>query len=411
MNVKKWQAAIASAVFATVALTGCGGSEDIAGAEGLEGDPLVIGVIEDTSGAASFYSQQGVDMIEYAAEQVNQGEYPAAVAELFGQDSRGIDGRPVQIITEDDGNDPNRAVQAARKLVSNGAKAIITTSSSASTIQARVVCEEEEIPCIASSNASADIVKNPNAGYVFTISPNSDLIAQAYASFFSANGYRTVAFVADSTPTSAAVTDAYKASLQEAGMEVVAEEVIPVGATDATAQVSRIAAAEPDVVFDTCSSAVEEGLFFKSAGDRLADTPKWGTNSLTLAQETVEIAGEAINGAKAADLRSPDNAYSTEVADGFTAAGGDSRVAWTSLTHWDALMILKSAFESAGTDDGPAVVEQIEALSDFPVAHGQSGYTVSFSADNHNGASARALVPVVFQDEKTVPDPDEKLPE
>ncbi|MCE0765077.1 ABC transporter substrate-binding protein [Pseudonocardia kujensis] len=393
-------------------LAGCGASPSPAGAEGLTGDPLVIGVIEDTSGAASFYSQQGVRMIEYAAEQVNRGEYPAEIAALFGTNSRGVAGRPIQLVTEDDGNDPNRAVQAARKLVGAGAKAIITTSSSASTIQARVVCQEEEIPCIASANASADIVKNPNADFVFTISPNSTLIAAVYSSFFKAKGYRTVAFVADSTPSSKAVTDAYRAALEGAGMTVVAQEVIPVGSTDATAQVSRVAAAAPAVVFTTCSSAPEEGLFYKYAGDRLATTPKWGTNNLTLADETVEIAGPAINGAKAADLRSPDNKYSTEVAEGFARAqGGDSHLAWTSLTHWDAVMLLKRAFESAGTDEGPRVVQEIEGIRDFPVAHGQPGYTVSFSAENHNGASARAIVPVVFENEHTVVAKDEQMPQ
>lgn len=393
----RWARAVSAALLAAT-LAGCGGSDEIAGAEGLEGDPLIIGVIMDTSGTASFYSEQAVQMIEYAAEATNKGEFPEVLADLFGEDSRGILNRPVEIVTEDDGSDPNRAVQAARKLIAAGADAIISTSGSASALQSRVVCEEESIPCIAPYSSSGAIVQEPNASYVFTIAPNSTVQGAAFSGIFTGNGYETYAIVGDSSPTSAAVADLYQAAFDEAGLEMVAREVVPVGSTDATAQVSRVRSAQPDLVFDSFASLAEEGLFYKSAGDSLDDIARWANNGIITSDEPAKVAGAAIAGVKTLDVRSEENTYGVEVQDSFSAANPDlDYLSWTTICNWEAFMVLKYAFEQAGSTDGADVRAEIEALQDFPSVLGPPGYTTSFSADNHNGSSAQALVPVVLE--------------
>ena len=388
----------AGAALLTMVLAGCGGTEKIAGAEGLDGDPLVVGVIMDTSGTASFYSEQAVQMIEYAAEATNKGEFPAALQELFGEDSRGILDRPVKIVTEDDGSDPNRAVQAARKLIAAGADAIISTSGSASALQSRIVCEEEKIPCIAPYSSSGAIVQQPNAGYVFTIAPNSTVQGAAFSGIFTADGYETYAIVGDSSPTSAAVADLYKAAFDEAGLKMVAREVVTVGSTDATAQVSRVRSAQPDVVFDSFASLTEEGLFYKSAGDSLNDIARWANNGVITSDEPAKVAGAGIVGVKTLDVRSAENTYGEEVQDSFSAANPDvDYLSWTTICNWEAFMVLKHAFEEAGSTEGTDVLTQIEGLQAFPSVLGPPGYTTSFSADNHNASSAQALVPVVLE--------------
>ncbi|WP_162251577.1 MULTISPECIES: ABC transporter substrate-binding protein [unclassified Nocardioides] len=406
-------AMVAGAALISVGLTGCGGTDELPGAEGLEGDPLVIGVIMDTSGTASFYSEQAVEMIEYAAEATNTGEFPVALQGLFGEGSRGILDRPVKIVTEDDGSDPNRAVQAARKLIAAGAEAIISTSGSASALQSRIVCEEEKIPCIAPYSSSGAIVQQPNAGYMFTIAPNSTVQGASFSGIFKENGYETYAIVGDSSPTSAAVADLYKAAFDDAGLQMVAREVVPVGSTDATAQVSRVRSANPDVVFDSFAALSEEGLFYKSAGDSLDGIARWGNNGLITSDEPAKVAGPDIEGVKTLDVRSIENAYGVEVQDAFEKAHPDiDYLSWTTICNWEAFMVLKHAFEEVGSTDGPDVVAEIEGLKDFPSVLGPPGYTTSFSADNHNGSSSKALVPVVLEadgsialaDDETIPD-------
>lgn len=405
--------AVAGAALLSMVLAGCGGTDELPGADGLEGDPLVIGVIMDTSGTASFYSEQAVRMIEYAAEATNKGEFPDELQGIFSDGSRGILDRPVKLVTEDDGSDPNRAVQAARKLIAAGAEAIISTSGSASALQSRIVCEEEKIPCIAPYSSSGAIVEQPNADYVFTIAPNSTVQGATFSGIFEANGYQTYAIVGDSSPTSAAVGDLYKAAFDEAGLEMVAQEVVPVGSTDATAQVSRVRSADPDVVFDSFASLSEEGLFYKSAGDSLDGIARWGNNGLITSDEPAKVAGADIEGVKTLDVRSIENAYGTGVQDAFGKAHPDiDYLSWTTICNWEAFMVLKHAFEEADSTDGAEVRAAIEGLENFPSVLGPPGYTTSFSADNHNGSSAAALVPVVLEgdgsitlaDDETLPD-------
>lgn len=401
---------VALAALSTVALAGCRSSGSAGGEE--DADPFKIGVIMDTSGTAAFYSGQAVKMIEFAADQVNKGQYPAAIAAAVGN-TPGISGRQVEIITEDDGSDPNRAVQAARKLVSAGAQAIISTSGSASALQSRVVCQEEKIPCIAPYSSSGAIVDGPTSEYVFTIAPNSAVLGETFAGIFKAHGYKTFAIVGDSSPTSSSVTDLYQAAFEAAGLQMVAREVVPVGATDATSQVSRIRGANPDVVYDSFAAVSEEGLFYKSAGDTLADTPRWGTNGLITSDETAKVAGAAIEGVKTLDVRSSENEYGAGVQQDFLTANPDlGFLSWTTITNWEAMMIFKKTFEEAGTGDGAAVRAKIESLTDLPSVLGPPGYTTSFSAADHNGSTAKALVPVVFKaDGSVVLATDETIPD
>ena len=58
-------------------------------------------------------------------------------------------------------------------------------------------------------------------------------------------------------------------------------------------------------------------------------------------------------------------------------------------------MLTKFAVEKAGSTDGTAVVANMEKVSNFSVAHGQAGYTLSFNG-KHNGSGQKAANIVVF---------------
>src|SRR5260221_11103487 len=70
------------------------------------GDPITIGVIEDRSGGASFYSQESVKGFKLFIEMLNAGEFLYAKSAVGTQP--GIMGRPVRAIYEDTQKNPNR---------------------------------------------------------------------------------------------------------------------------------------------------------------------------------------------------------------------------------------------------------------------------------------------------------------
>src|SRR3546814_6877401 len=56
------------------ALTSLMGASAVHAADKAQGEPIVIGVIEDRSGSATFYSQESVKAITLFAESINKGE-------------------------------------------------------------------------------------------------------------------------------------------------------------------------------------------------------------------------------------------------------------------------------------------------------------------------------------------------
>src|SRR3546814_9451683 len=73
------------------ALTSLMGASAVHAADKAQGEPIVIGVIEDRSGSATFYSQESVKAITLFAESINKGEL-AYMGETTGKEP-GIQGR------------------------------------------------------------------------------------------------------------------------------------------------------------------------------------------------------------------------------------------------------------------------------------------------------------------------------
>lgn len=367
-------------------------------AGGLQGDPITIGVIEDRSGGASFYSAQAVNMLKLATDRVNEGKYLDAESALPNTDA-GIMGRPVELIFEDDQGDPNLTVVRTRGLVERGADLIFFSSGSSSTVQGRVVCQEEKIFCMAPNNVSGAILKPPNTDYIFTIAPPGGDTVKVFIDIFNRQGFKSVAYNSDDTATAQALKDSYKDSFEAAGFATAADEVVSTGSTDITAQVVRMQNANPDVIFDMSQTATEGGLFFRTSKRLAPDIPRFGTNSVTSQPEMWEIAGDdGMEGLLVIDNLSPDNPYSQKVADEFATEHGDDPFLFIHGMNWDALMLVKAAVESAGSTEGTAVKEAFEKITDFPAAHGQTGYTLSWTSENHNGSSVKGHVVVRFED-------------
>src|SRR3546814_13843969 len=95
------------------------GASAVHAADKAQGEPIVIGVIEDRSGSATFYSQESVKAITLFAESINKGEL-AYMGETTGKEP-GIQGRPIELIFEADENNANLTVVKSRRLVARGA--------------------------------------------------------------------------------------------------------------------------------------------------------------------------------------------------------------------------------------------------------------------------------------------------
>lgn len=110
-----------------------------------EGEPLVVGLLTDQSGALAVYGPQQEAGFRLGLEYATDGTMTVA-------------GRPIEVIVKDNGSDPEKAVSDARELIeSEGAKILVGTVSSGATLGMMQVAKENDVILIAEPAASPAI--------------------------------------------------------------------------------------------------------------------------------------------------------------------------------------------------------------------------------------------------------------
>ncbi len=359
------------------------------------GDPITIGVIEDRSGGASFYSQESVKGLKLFIEMMNAGEFLYAKSAVGTQP--GLMGRPIQAIYEDDENNPNLTLVKTRRLLGNGAQILFFLSGSGSTLQGRVVCSEQKILCLAPTNVSSRIVQPPNNDYVFTVATSAEQDSAVFLEAWKRLGYTRIAYVTDNSATAKTVADGYKRSFEKAGIATAIDEQVETGARDMIANVLRIRDAKPDVIFDLIQAAPESANLHRTAAKLGITIPRWGTTTITAEPKIWELAGDAINGVLVVDNLAPDNPNTLEVKAAYQKRyGADAPYVFLHSVVWDGLMLTKKAAETTGSLDGTKLRDAIEKIAQFPSAYGQKGYTLTYGEGRHNGATPSGAVVVQF---------------
>ena len=365
---------------------------------GKAGTPIVIGVIEDRSGSASYYSQESSKALKVFVDAINNGQF-AYLSRAAGN-TPGILGRPVQAIFEDDENNPNLTVVKSRRLLERGANVLIFLSGSAATTQGRVACTEQKVLCVAPTNVSSRLVQPPNDDYIFTIAPQSELSGSAYIGAWKKQGFKRIAVVSDSSGTSKVVRDAYRKTWEAAGFTTVADELVEIGSSDVNAQVMRIKAQQPDVIFDSTASASESAAIYKGTARFGLTAQRWAQNNLTASPKIWELAGDSVNGTLVVDPIGPDNPNTKPVKKLYEDKYGPDSFVWLHAVVWDGLMLVRSAALAANSVDGTKLRDAMEKITEFPSAFGQAGNTLSFGKGKHNGANEKGLAIVQFANQK-----------
>lgn len=359
-------------------------------------DPLIIGVIEDRSGGSTFYSQESVKAIKLFTGNVNSGDFMFS-AEAVGTEP-GILGRQVELIFEDDENNPNNTVIKARRLLERGAEVLVFLSGSGATLQGRVVCTEQKVLCLAPTNVSDALLREPNNDYIFTVGPLASITVGAHIAAWEKLGAKRIAAIGDSSPTSKIIGDAYRAAWEKAGLETVAYETLEVGSPDATIAMRRLQQSNPDVIMDLTSSAAETLNLYRARSRMSDETIVFGNNALGAMPHIWEMAGTTLDGTVIVDFVSASNPNTEALKKVYEAEHGANSFVGLHANVWDGLMLIKKAVETAGSTDGTAARDELAQLSDFPASFGQPGFRHSFSKERHNGTAMNAHIILQFKD-------------
>lgn len=363
MRGRKIFAVAASVTALSLGAAACGDDDESTSAESDSGGSeasfdLVIGDSLPLSGALADYGPPG----EKAAD--------LAIAEIQASiDETGVD-QTVEIVHEDNGggDDPQAAVQAARKLVSSdGATCLAGAWASSDTIPtAESVTIPEEIPIISPSSTSDEITALEDDGLVFRTPPadinQGPTLADAIAEDLGGAEGMTVNIAGrnDSYGEGLATVfrEAWEGQGGTIGEEVLYDPKLPTYDTEA----EQITGNDPDaiVIFDFPETYAKVGPALVRTGN--FDTSiAWVTDGLKSSELAEGAGADAVDGMRGTAPGSPDEGEASIAFDELYTSSEPANVERQTFDsqNFDAVMLCYLGAVAAGSAEGADIAAAI----------------------------------------------------
>jgi branched-chain amino acid transport system substrate-binding protein len=198
-------------------------------------EPLKIGALLSVTGPASFLGAPEARTLEMLAEALNA--------------KGGVGGRKVQLVVKDTGGSPEKALSFARQLVDEeNVFAIIGPATSGETLAVKAVAEESRTLLV--SCAAAEAIVNPVARYVFkTAQKDSHAIVKVFQQM-KKMGVARIGVLSSNTGFGKAGKEQIAKLAPEHGIQIVVDEVYDKAATDLTAEVTKLKAANVQAILN-----------------------------------------------------------------------------------------------------------------------------------------------------------------
>jgi branched-chain amino acid transport system substrate-binding protein len=346
-------------LLALLLLVGCGEEKAPAG----EGIP--IGFYGALTGPQATFAQSGRNGATLAIDEINR--------------AGGVLGVRLELLVEDDRNEPAEAASAVSKLITRDhVVALIGENASSRTLAAAPIAQSYRIPMISPSSTNVEVTKKGD--YIFRVCFTDAAQGRALAAFARRNlSAATAAMLVDSrSDYSVGLAEAFARDFAAAGGRIVADLKYTEGDNDFSAQLTAILPLSPDVLFIP-GYYTDAGLIARQARGlglkaTLLGADGWDSSKL------VEIGGQSLEGACFSNhysIEEPSPAVRQFVAAyrGEFGAPPDSIAALS----YDAARLVADAIRRAGSTEGKRVRDALAATADFPGVTG----SITFDAERN----------------------------
>lgn len=356
----------------------------------LQAAELKIGVILAETGPASLLGGPGIRSLQMLSEEMNA--------------RGGIQGNTIKLVFRDSGGSPEKAISFAKQLIEEEQVfAIIGPSTSGETLKIKEICEKAQAILI--SCASAELIVNPVARYVFKTAPNDSLAARQIFATMQKKGIGKIALLAGNDGFGNAGKAQLTKLAPEFGIEILATEVYDKDAKDLSAIVAKLKAIDGLQAVVNWSIVPAQSILAKNIRQAGWDIPLYQSHGFANIKY-VEVAGEAAEGIifpasrliVAESLEAgPQRDFLLKYKQGYESRFKEQASTFGGHAY-DALMILDQAIAKAGLDK-EKVRDAIENLTGYFGTAGE----FNFSPQDHSGLQQDAFTMITVKDGRFVP--------
>jgi branched-chain amino acid transport system substrate-binding protein len=349
-----------------------------AGCAKAESGTIKIGGIYPLSGDVAVYGVEARNGVQMAVEEINA--------------AGGINGKQIELIAEDDEGNPEKTVNAYKKLTTkDSVKFIIGSLTSGCTQAITSLAQAQKILVVAPAATAPAITDAGN--YIFRMCFIDPFQGTVGAKFASENlGAKKAAVLYDAgNDYSLGLYENFKAGIEAAGGQVVAAESYTTGDKDFNAQLTKIKNASPDVVYlpDYYGTValIAKQLRAQGINTPIVGADGWGG--------IVDNAGDEVLNGFYSDHYASDStdAKVVDFVSKYTAKFGATPTSFAALGY-DAMYVIKDAILAAGSTDSEAVRAAVEATNGSYVTG-----NLSFDA-KRNPTKSAVMLEIVKKDGK-----------
>ena len=256
----------------------------------LAADGIKVGVLLPLTGAQAKFGEIEKRSYEMAAEEINA--------------KGGVNGKKIELLFEDDTGKPDVGRSGVEKLISREKVSVITGGYSSSvTAAATPVAQQFKVPFVVCTG-SADDITEKGYDYVFRINPAASEYPASVETFLKevAKDVKTVALLYENSSFGQSSSKSFEEDAKRLGLKILVKEGYQAGAIDFKPILTKVKAANPDMIY-MVSYVMDASLLMRQSKE-LRINPKMfvgGGAGFTL-PEFAKSAGDAADGVYSATL-------------------------------------------------------------------------------------------------------------
>lgn len=375
VSLRKIAALAASAAMLAMSLTACGStSSDSSSSDGTtaaaaaSGDETVkVGLLHSLTGSMAISEKAVRDAEVLAIDEINA--------------AGGVLGKQIVYVEEDGASEPSTFATKAEKLVDSEKVATVFGCWTSSSRKAVKPVFEDYNALLWYPVQYEGMEQSPNIVYTGA-APNQQIVPAI--EYLLDKGYKKFFLLGSDYVFPRTANMIITAQVQAAGGEVVGEEYADMDQTDFAAIISKIEAAQPEIIINTLNGTGNVS-FFKQMAEKNYTSAEYPTMSFSIAEEEVATIGADILKGHMVSwnyYETTDTPENKAFVEAYKAKFGESRVTSDPAeAAYDAVYLWKAACEKAGSFDVDAVRE---AISGGDISFNAPEGTVTINGENQH---------------------------